>query len=286
MRYIIKRNLLIFFRDKGSVFFSLLSVFIIFGLYILFLGDMMVKSMEDLPGIRFLMNSWIMGGLLSVTPITTSLGAMGTIIEDKKSGIYRDFAISPLKKNMVVICYLLSGILISFTLSILTFALAEIYIFMYGGRLLSFISIVKTLIMVIFTNISSSIMMFYLISWFKSTNAYVAASTVWGTLIGFLTGIYIPIGSLPKAVQIAIKIFPPSHGAVIFRRITMEQAEKITFNGLPESILEGFRLGMGSAFKVGDSILSLPFSVLYLLIYTLIFSVLTLIRFSKKSDIS
>ena len=173
MKHIIKHNLLIFFRDKGSVFFSLLSVFIIFGLYILFLGDMMVKSMGDLPGIRFLMNSWIMGGLLSVTPITTSLGAMGTIIEDKKSGIYRDFAISPLKKNMVVICYLLSGILISFMLSILTFMLAEVYIIMYGGRLLSFISIVKALIMIIFTNISSSIMMFYLVSWFRRSKTSV-----------------------------------------------------------------------------------------------------------------
>lgn len=286
MRYIIKRNLLIYFRDKGSVFFSLLAVFIIFGLYILFLGDMMVAGMKDLPGARFLMDSWIMGGLLNVVPITTSLGAMGTIIDDKKSGIYKDFAVSPLKKNTFVLCYLLSGILISFMLSLLTFILAQIYIFVYGGQFLSLISVIKVLAMIIFTNISSSIMMLYLVSWFKSTNAYAAASTVFGTLIGFLTGIYIPIGSLPKPVQIAIKIFPPSHGAVIFRRIMMEQAEKITFDGLPESIMEGFRLNMGLAFKVGNSVLSLPFNLLYLFIFMFIFSVLTITKFSRKGDIS
>jgi len=33
-----KRNLLIFFRDKAAVFFSLLAVFLIIGLYALFLG--------------------------------------------------------------------------------------------------------------------------------------------------------------------------------------------------------------------------------------------------------
>ena len=45
-----KRNLRLFFRDKMSVFFSLLSVFIIIGLYVLFLGDMMTGNMGGLGG--------------------------------------------------------------------------------------------------------------------------------------------------------------------------------------------------------------------------------------------
>jgi len=70
----VKRNLLLFFRDKASVFFSLLAVFIIIGLYFLFLGDLLGKGLESYgaTGVRFLMDSWIMAGLLSVTPITTS----------------------------------------------------------------------------------------------------------------------------------------------------------------------------------------------------------------------
>ncbi len=34
-----KRNLALFFRDRANVFFSLLAVFIIIGLYALFLGE-------------------------------------------------------------------------------------------------------------------------------------------------------------------------------------------------------------------------------------------------------
>ena len=34
-----KRNLMVFFRDKSAVFFSLLSALIIVALYALFLGD-------------------------------------------------------------------------------------------------------------------------------------------------------------------------------------------------------------------------------------------------------
>jgi multidrug/hemolysin transport system permease protein len=71
--------------------------------------------------------------------------------------------------------------------------------------------------------------MYYIVSWFKSINAFSTASSIVGTLIGFITGIYIPIGSVPEAVQMVIKIFPPSHAAVLFRSVMMEQAEKITF---------------------------------------------------------
>ena len=45
-----KRNLKLFFRDKSSVFFSLLSVLIVLGLYVLFLGDQLVSSMKDVTG--------------------------------------------------------------------------------------------------------------------------------------------------------------------------------------------------------------------------------------------
>lgn len=284
MRYLVKRNLLIFFRDKGSVFFSLLAVFVIIGLYVLFLGDMMVSNMRDMPGARFLMDSWIMAGLLAVTPTTTSLGAMGTILVDKKYGMYKDFAASPLKRSTIAAGYILSGFLISLILTLLTFILAEMYILLYGGELLPLDAALKVLGLVVFTTISSSIMMFYLVSCFKSINAYSAASTVTGTLIGFLTGIYIPIGSLPGAVQTAIKLFPPSHAAVLLRRIMMEQAEKVTFAGAPAEMLEAFRLEIGSAFQVGDSILSPCLSLLYLLVFMVVFFALTLAKINRKEN--
>ena len=58
-----KRNLLVFFKDKSSVFFSLFAVFIIIGLYALFLGDMMAEQVAGLENGRFVMDSWISAGL-------------------------------------------------------------------------------------------------------------------------------------------------------------------------------------------------------------------------------
>ena len=282
MRYLIKRNLLIFFRDKGSVFFSLLGVFVIIGLYVLFLGDMMVKSMDDLPGVRFLMDSWIMAGLLAVTPITTSLGAMSAIIEDKRYGMYKDFATSPMRRSTIAGGYIISGFLISLILTFLTFLLAEAYILMYGGELLTIDAALKVIVLIPFTAAASSIMMFYLVSWFKSVNTFSAASTVIGTLMGFLTGIYIPVGALPSSIQTVVKLFPPSHAAVLFRRIMMEQAERITFAGAPAENLEAFHLELGAAFQVGKKVLSPAASLIYILIFSGLFLILTMIKITRK----
>lgn len=72
-----KRNLLVFFKDKSSVFFSLFAVFIIIGLYALFLGDMMAEQVAGLENGRFVMDSWISAGLIAITPVTSTMGALG-----------------------------------------------------------------------------------------------------------------------------------------------------------------------------------------------------------------
>ena len=99
MRQLVLRNLRIFFRDRSAVFFSLLAVFIIIGLYVLFLGDMMASSLKDVAGSRFLMDSWIMAGLLAVTSMTTTLGAFGIMVDDQSKKIIKDFYCSPVIFN-------------------------------------------------------------------------------------------------------------------------------------------------------------------------------------------
>jgi len=284
MKNLLKRNLLVFFRDKSSVFFSLLAVFIILGLYILFLGDLMVKGMGDVPGARFLMDSWVMAGLLAVTPATTSLGAMGTIVLDKKYGQYKDFAVSPVKRATITAGYALSGFIISLIMTLITLILAELYIVMYGGEFLQLDVLLKVLGLILFNTAYSSIMMFYMVSWFKSVGAFSAACNIIGSMIGFLTGIYIPIGNLPEAVQTLIKIFPPSHMASLFRRIMMERAESITFAGAPAEILEKFRLEMGIVFKIGDTLLSPGVSLLYVLFFLMLFIGLSLFQVIRKDN--
>ena len=147
--YLIKRNLRIFFRDRAAVFFSLLGVFIIIGLYVLFLGDMIQNYVRNVPTVgdasRFLMDSWIMAGVIAAASITTCMGAFGIMIDDNVNQIIKDFKVAPIKNWQLVLGYIVSSILIGLGMSLITLALAEIYIVAFGGTFLPFPVFLKTL---------------------------------------------------------------------------------------------------------------------------------------------
>ena len=150
---------------------------------------------------------------------------------------------------------------------------------MNGGELLSIEAAFKVLGIIILSTLFSCFMMFFLVSFFKSSSAFAAAST----LIGFLTGVYIPLGQLPGSVQTVVKLFPPAHSAVLLRQIMMEGAEHIAFSGAPEEVIKEFHQTLGISFSVGDKILSSYTSIMYILATAVIFAVLSIIKTRQKA---
>src|SRR4030042_6198634 len=276
MTNLIKRNLKLFFRDRTSVFFSLLAVFIIIGLYVLFLGNMMVKNFKELLGenARFTVDSWVMAGLLSVTSITTTMGAYGIMVEDKTKKISKDFSSAPLKRSQLAGGYIMSSFIIGMIMSIAALIVAEIYILANGGNLITLVTLLKLFGVMMLSVFAGSSMVFFIVSFFKSNNAFATASTIIGTLIGFLTGIYIPIGSLPSAVQTVIKIFPISHARALFRQIMMEAPMSIAFKNAPAQAVASFKQTMGVVFYIGGKELSPLVNILVLVATGILFYIL------------
>lgn len=276
------RNLKLFFKDKSSVFFSLLAVFIIIGLYALFLGDVLVKSLPGISGARYLMDSWIMAGLLSVTSVTTTMGAFGIIVEDRAKKITKDFTSSPISKKSVLGGYILSAVLIGLFMSILALVLAEIYIVSSGGKLMDPMTLLKVLGLIVLSTVANSSLMFFLVSFFNSLNAFMTACTVIGTLIGFLTGIYLPIGNLPAGIQWVVKCFPVSHSAALFRQTMMAAPMEQSFAGAPAQAVAEFEQQMGVTFSFGETVLPAFGSILILIATGAVFYLLSIWNLSRK----
>ncbi len=282
MRALVKRDLLLFFRDRAAVFFSLLAVFVIIGLYLLFLGDVMKNDFRKLGNAGPLVDNWIMAGIIAVTPITTVMGALGNMIDDLRFKINKDFLSSPIKRSTLAGGYIVSSFIIGVVITSVTIVLAEVYIAVNGGDLLTTAALGKVVAVVILNCLSATFMLFFIVSLFKSANAYSTASTLIGTLIGFLTGIYIPIGALPEPIQMIIKLFPPSHAAMLIRRIMMEPAEAAIFAGAPVSEIMRYRLTLGVAFDWGGRIITPWESVLYLVVVGAVFFLLSVWKISRK----
>ena len=119
---LVKRHLLVFLRDKWSVFFSLLSVLIVILLYTLFLIKMHDTSLpEALQGTteaQHLTYTWLFSGVLMVSTVTVPLGFLGTMIRDRTERISNDFYVTPLKRLSITLSYLIAAFIITVMLAL------------------------------------------------------------------------------------------------------------------------------------------------------------------------
>ncbi len=277
-----KRNLLVFFKDKASVFFSLLSVFIIIGMYALFLGDVWSSGMEGIVGARNIMDLWIVAGLIAVTSVTTTMGAFGIMVEDKSKKIIKDIRSSPMPRVNIAGGYILSAFVIGVIMCVVALVLCQLYLLSEGGAMFTGIQFLKIFGLILLSTFSNTALVLFFVSFFQSNNAFSIASTIIGTVIGFLTGIYIPIGQLPEGVQTVIKVFPPSHSAMLLRQVIMEDGIKTGFAGAPASAVSDFKEMLGVTFQVGGKAVEPMTSILILIVAGFFFLGLSMLSLSRK----
>ena len=278
----VSRNLKVFFRDKTAVFFSLLAVLIVLGLYIFFLGDVWVDSFPNIKGVKNLMNCWIIAGLIGVTSVTANMGAFGTMIEDKSKNKIKDFYVSPIKKSKIVGGYIISSFIVGSMMSVVTLIISQIYLVYSGVDVLNFKELTEVFLIILMTSLSNSAMILFIVSLFSSEKAFSTASTIVGTLIGFITGIYLHISMLPDSVQIIVKLFPTSHGISILRQIFMKKQMDISFADVPTNYINEFKESMGVVYYINDKLVSNTTSVFILIASTIIFFFLAVLILYKK----
>ncbi|CAM3050453.1 ABC transporter permease [Filibacter tadaridae] len=282
MLTIAKRNILLYFRDRMAVFFSLLAVIILIALYVFFLGDMTSKGLPDFPSKKSLLKYWFIAGILAVTSMTTTLGAFGILVDDRADKIEMDFNSSPIPTFKLVGGYITSALFVGVLMCSLTFIVIDLYLLLSGETILAFGKTMQLGGVIILSVAASGSMILLLVSFIRTSNAFAAASMVIGTFIGFLAGIYIPIGGLPDYLQSVVKWFPVSHSVALFRQLLMETFLIDAFSNGPTGMKESFQFEMGIFYEINGKPSSKLFSLIYLLGTTILFFILALFVMMKK----
>lgn len=282
------RNLRLFVRDRALVFFSFLSVLIILGLYVLFLGEIQVENIRqmigmDIPEIDALVYAWMLPGLIAVASMTLSLGNMGRLVDDAQAENLNDFLVSPLKRWQLILSYVLSSITITSVISLFMFVLSIIIVKVKGGPWLNFEQIIQSLGIMFLLIISSALLSLYIASWVKTQNAYGVVNSMVGTFIGFVTGAYMPMGIMPVFVQNMFNILPVSLGASLLRQIYLAPIMDKVFIGAPIEMVNEYRYFQGIDLKVFGYLLEPNFMLIAIFISIGLLFILNLVRFSKLS---
>lgn len=279
-----KRNLKLYFDDKLGVFFSLLGVLIIIILYAVFLGDSMEVNMSELKDPALSVDIWLTAGILQVASMTTSLGSFSVLIQDRLSGKNKDFYMLPISKRKVSQSYFISAFIVGALMTVAVFAVCCIYLYVKHSYFLGFFPTLQTLALIFATSLASSSISYIIASCLSSNSAFSAVSTIIGTLIGFMTGIYFPVGSVSQPVQKAMTVFPLSHGASLFRKIFMDGVINTEFADAPPEIVQEFTRELGVDLFWNDTKFSAGISIVYILLFSVFLYVISDIVMKKRYD--
>jgi len=273
----VKRNCLCYFRDKASVFFSLLGVLIVILLYLIFLKDMLVDSfMNEISGmvtrdsVKEYVDAWVMAGILAIVSVTTSAGSLQTMISDRVSGRDRDTMMTSLSSAKISAAYVLSTFLVGQIMSLIAFVIAIGYLAMTGCEM-SGTGIAQTLLLTVPASLSGAIIVYTLTCRMRSEGAFSGFSTVLGVLIGFLTGIYMPLGTMSDGMQTIGSLMPATHIAALMRQSLSTEAFNKIMTGAPAETYDEIWYTMGYQIKLFGTEFSPLMSVLYVVIVTAVF---------------
>lgn len=277
------RNWKLFYRDRGTVLFSLLGPIIIVLLYIFFLKGTVTEDLTVAEeSVDYLIDSWVMAGIIASATVTTCLAGYGTMIRDREDGIARDFDTAPIAKSSVIGGYMINSMVIGTVMSLVALVVAEVYIIVNGGELLSLLQLSQVLGIILAAVFSAAGVLGLLASFIPSQSAFSGANIAIGAAIGFLVGAYIPIGSLPTGVQQVLMVIPTSHAARALREIMMVEPVDQAFEGAPAEAVDGFRTQMGVDFEFAGHSVTMFDSIAFLLASGLVAFVLAVIVLALK----
>ena len=249
---LIKRNLLLFFKDWQSILFSLLTSIIVLVLYLLFLKGTFVSAMqsamEQYPGLASMVsetdidmfaNLLLLTGILGSAMISVPFSCITTLVRDRANKVDYDILATPMKREQIIFAYFVSAVLTSTLLTDIILAVGLIGIRMQGNMYLNASQVVKAFSIVALGSISASAIFMIIVLFFKTVSACEAFFGILSAASGFVIGAYIPISQFSNEVQTVCNLFPASQITIILRNILL--------NGLLEHIntsLAGVDQGM------------------------------------------
>lgn len=243
MLALIKRNCILYFRNRSGVIFSLMGALISFILYLVFLKDNIESSWSRIDDTNQLLDTWLMGGTLAITGITTTLSSLSQWTKDKESHVRQDLLITDLGYWPLSFSYILSAAFIGFVMQLIMLAIMGSYFYMADQVSLSWSVWPQLLAVMLLNTLISTLLNALLVSRMDSVDNLGKLATVFGAASGFLVGTYVPIGALPDFAQTLMKCTPGAYIASLFRQVLMTDTLKNNFS--QSSAREHFEKLMG-----------------------------------------
>lgn len=236
---LIKRNVKLFFKDKGMFFTSLITPAILLVLYATFLGNIFKDSFQGaLTGVVIeerllngLVGGEILSSILAVSCVTVAFCSNFLMVQDKVNGSVKDLTISPVSSRTLAFAYYFANLISTLIICYSALVLCLVYVAIVGWYITVtdvLLLILDVTLLVLFGNELSSVINFFL----TSQGQISAIGTIVSSAYGFICGAYMPISSFSDGLQKVLSFLPGTYGTALIRNHAMQGA----FNQLSDVV--------------------------------------------------
>ena len=251
------RNIKIFVRNRVQLVFTIIMPF--FFLYVfsaIFKNDSIQNPVN-----------YMLAGIVITTVFQTSLTIATSTIEDIVSGFMKEVLVSPVKRIQIATGQLLSAATIATMQGIIILFIG----YFIGLKFTSFITPFAVIIVMIVVGLVFSGLGLFLATLVKDSQTFQIVITAITMPLTFLCGAYIPLSLLPKVLQYVAYFNPMTYTTAFFRTIILEKTSLTTDQLIAQQL----------AFKIGSFVITPFISMLIVLVFGLIFLLLSTYVFSR-----
>ena len=232
LKVLIKRNVKLFFKDKGMFLTSLITPVILLVLYATFLGNVYRDSFTmNLPdGVSLpkklldgLVGGQLVSSLLAVSCVTVAFCSNFLMVQDKAIGTIKDLRISPVKASTLSLSYYMASLISTLLICLVATGICFGYLAATGWYLTVsdvLCLLLDVVILVLFGTALSSVINLFL----SSQGQISAVGTIVSSGYGFICGAYMPISSFSPGLQKVISFLPGTYGTALVRNHAMQSA--------------------------------------------------------------
>lgn len=229
---LIKRNIKLFFKDKGLVIGALVGPIILIVLYFTFLNDVYRDTFKSfIPEgtsnkiINDIVNGELISSILAVSCITVSFCSNFLMVRDKVNNARSDLLVSPVKSYVLALAYYIATVISSLTICYIALGISLVFVafshwFFTASSLLMLL--LDVFLTVLFGTALSSIINFFL----TSEGQISAVGTIISAGHGFICGAYMPINSYNSGLKNVIMFTPGTYCTSLIRNHSLAGAFK------------------------------------------------------------
>ena len=257
MLELISRNRKVYTRDRLAFFMSFLSVIILILVYQVFLGQIQIDAIKEALNSDTastdtiqMVNYWLISGLTIIISMTSTLGAFGVMVSDREKKLSEDFKVSPVSNFKIELSYAVFAILFGIIMTMFSCIFA---IGMFNGfsalldySMMDYLSILGVVTM---GTVLSATIILPILAFIRTSSAFTTLSTIVGTFIGFISGVYLSIGSVGGSLQQVMTWFPLTQVNALLKQILMKDTINKVFDKAPTSIVTNYKESYGVILK-------------------------------------